>query len=118
MVVKRFKRAIRLLKKVIWKTLNYVWLQLKKVPAFMWIIVLAMASAQSLFWIGLLQNDSLIWSIPNCENWHDWLWVPQLGLTYYVCLILFMNLQILGFCILAAVIVWLTAEHLQAWLKN
>lgn len=84
-------------------------LQFLRKPAF-WIILVAMVLAETLFWVSLLQIDSMWWSIPG--DWQDWMWIPEFGLTYRNCFLMFFNMAVLGFHILVIIIIWLAAEKL------
>lgn len=85
---------------------------LKRVPRYIWVIVLAMTLSHTFFWVGALQVDPIFWNVCSVEEQAQ-LWIPELGLTYRDCFILFFNMTITGFYILVAVVVWLTAEHIS-----
>lgn len=92
---------------------------LKQVPSFVWIIVTALCIAELLFWPWLLQMDSMFFQIGACggkSGWQraaEWLWIPELGLSYKNCWILFFNLVVIGFHIPIVIIIWLLAEQLR-----
>lgn len=84
---------------------------LKKVPKYLWVIILAITLSHTFFWVGILQVDPIFWGVCSEEEQAQ-LWIPEFGLTYRECFILFLNMAIVGFYILVGVVVWLTAEHI------
>lgn len=92
--------------------MHVVWRLLKKVPGYVWIIVFALAAAETLFWPFFMQIDHMFWDVCSEEEQAK-MWIRELGLTYRSCFILFFNLVIWGYHILIVVIVWLTAKHLR-----
>lgn len=90
---------------------DYTFSFLKKVPGYVWIIVFALAAAETLFWPFFMQIDHMFWNVCSEEEQAQ-MWIPEFGWTYRNCFILFFNLVIVGYHILIVVIVWLTARHL------
>lgn len=102
LVVKFFRKASCHIKKIY-----------DKLPRFVWILLLGLSVAHTFFWVGMLQVDPIFWGCYWTSDKIGAMWIPELGLTYYDCFILFFNLAIFGFYTLVILILWLVSEYLD-----